>query len=220
MSSARRILTVLIPASSLIFFSSLLVSSTFYYSSKQVKLNDAVISSLQSPNDNPRGYPNAGAGTAISAMLFLPAAAFFFRTLVRGNRIVATAGSLIYTLGLIAALLIGCIAPFPRLYDHVHIPLAYAAFIAIATGLLICLALASYPLVRKGGTSGIAMLPLVLILLVVVLYLFYLVLAPGDHAPDHGLLNNVAFVEWALSVCIALYTAILTVVLSGWRLLE
>ena len=218
MSSARRILTVLIPASSLIFFSSLLVSSAFYHSSKQVKLNDAVISSLQSPNDNPRGYPIACAGTAISAMLFLPA--FFFRTLFRGNRIVATAGSLIYTLGLIAALLIGCLAPFPRLYDHVHIPLAYAAFIAIATGLLICLALASYPLVRKGGTSGIAMLPLVLILLVVVLYLFYLVLAPDDHAPDHGLLNNVAFVEWTLSVCIALYTAILTAVLSGRRLLE
>jgi hypothetical protein len=199
MPTPRRILTVLIPASSLIFFTSLLISSISFYSTRQFKLNDAVISNLQSPDDNPRGYLIACAGTAVSAILFLSIAAFFFRSLVRRNRTVAATGSVIYALGLLAAILIGCLAPFPTLYDPVHIPLAYIAFIAIFSGLLVCLACANYPPSRWNFLLDLT-------LLAIVLYLLYLVVGPDS--------NDVAFIEWTLSVGVAAYTAILTAVLN------
>ena len=206
MFTARRILLVLIPAAILIFFSSLFISSTFFHPGRPFKLSDAVISSLQSPEDNPHGYLTACAGTAVSAILFLPIPAFFFRALALRHRDIAIAGSLLYTLGLLAAILIGCLAPFPSVYEPVHLPMAYAAYILMFTGLLICLSLASYRRIRSGGISGIAMLFLLAGLLAIVLYLFYLVVGPDS--------NNVAFIEWILSAGVAAYSAVVTLVLS------
>jgi hypothetical membrane protein len=199
MPTARRILTVLVPSGSLVFLFSLSISSIFFYSNKPFKLHDAVISELQSPEDNPRGYRIACAGTTLSAILFLPAGVFFFRTLLRRHRPIAAIGSVIYTLGLIAAILIGCLAPFPAVYDYVHLPLAYSAFIAILTGLLISLVCATSP-----PSRGILLLDF--ILLGLVLFVFYRVLGPDS--------NDVALDEWALSACIAAYTAILAAVLK------
>jgi hypothetical protein len=199
MPTARRILTVLIPAGSAIFFCSLVISSIFFYSGRQFKLNEAVISKLQSPEDNPHGYLIACAGTAVSALILLPVAGFFFGTLRSRNRPIAATGSVVYGLGLATAVLIGCLAPFPKLYDYVHIPLAYAAFIAILTGLLISLVCATYP-----PSRGILLLDLGL--LAVVLFVYYRILGPDS--------NDVALDEWALAACMSLYSAILTAVLK------
>jgi len=69
-------------------------------------------------------------------------------------------------------------------------------------GLLLCLVCATYPPSHWD-------LLLDLVLLAFVLYLFYRVLGPDS--------NDVAFVEWTLTTCIAVYAAIVTTVLSRPR---
>lgn len=63
------------------FFVSLAVSSFFYYSGKPFDWKSEIISNLQSPPDNPRGYLIASTGTAISGLLLLPAAVVFYQRL-------------------------------------------------------------------------------------------------------------------------------------------
>jgi hypothetical protein len=116
-----------------------------YFSSPRRTFADALISWLQSPGANPHGYLFATAGTALSGILLAPVALMFYRRLSAIHRALAATGPLFFAAGLLAAVLIGCLAPFPQTYEHLHIPLAYATFIGISTGLAVCLAVAALP---------------------------------------------------------------------------
>ena len=58
----------------------------------------------------------------------------FYRRLSAMHRTLAAIGSFLLVAGLLAAVLIGCLAPFPQTYEPLHIPLAYATFISVSAG--------------------------------------------------------------------------------------
>jgi hypothetical protein len=179
---ARRIL---IPVSGVIFVAGLVFSSAIFYSGRPFDAKAAIISDLESPDDNPRGYGASAAGTAAAAILLAPVAAVFYRRLRRVRPVPALIGALMFALGLGAAIAVGILAPFTRGYSPVHIQLAYAAFIGIwgsaffhfiaagANRLLIAL---------QGG---------------VLLFLAYSYFVPEFFNNDR-LLSGLAFWEWML----------------------
>jgi hypothetical protein len=121
--SPRFARTILIPASTLVFFVGLLLASISYFSAQQRTFIDALISWLQSPSANPHGYLFATAGTAVSGILLAPVALMFYQRLAAIHRSLAAIGSFFFAAGLLAAVLIGCLAPFPQTYE----PPAYSA---------------------------------------------------------------------------------------------
>ncbi len=64
---AYRIIGLISP----IFFAGLLVSGFTFYSGKRFDWTAAVISDLQSPEENPRGYVASAVATAVTGGLFL-----------------------------------------------------------------------------------------------------------------------------------------------------
>ena len=129
--SVRR---VLLPASCLAFFACLLVSAAVFYRERAFDIKAAVISDLQSPDDNPRGYGVSAAGTAIAAVLLAPAPMLFFRRLRAGRPKLAITGAVLFAIGLCAATAVGILAPLTHGYTTVHVHLASAAFIGICSG--------------------------------------------------------------------------------------
>jgi hypothetical protein len=201
---AGTLLHVLILASYLIFFGSMAFSARYYYAGKPVKFRDAMISGLLSPADNPRGHRIAAAGTALCGLLLLPVAWLFNRTLARRNRPIALAGSLVFGLGPLSAI---SILFFASAINDAHVYLAFAAYISMTAGLLICLALESASTVRAGGRKGFSLLMVLLFLFAILVFLVWLLFTP-DYFDDRSLLRNVAFCEWMLC-------AIVAVALSG-----
>jgi hypothetical protein len=72
-----------------------------------------------------------------------PVALMFWQRPSATHRTLAAIGRLFLGAGLLAAVLIGCLAPFPQTYEPLHIPLALATFIGISAGLAVCLAVAA-----------------------------------------------------------------------------
>jgi hypothetical protein len=144
--------------STLIFFVGLLLASLSYFSAQPRAFIDALISWLQSPAANPQEYLFATGGTAVSGLLLAPVALMFYRRLTAIHAFAAI-GSFFLAAGLLAAVLIGCLAPFPQTYEPLDIPLAYAAFISIATGLAVCLAVAAMRARQSPPRSDDAGLP-------------------------------------------------------------
>lgn len=153
----RLVRRVLLPVSFAFFFTSVVVSSLFYYSGKPFDLKDAVVSDLESPDDNPHGYGVAAAGTAVCGILLASAAALFYRRLRVVDRKLALLGAPLSAAGLAAAIAIGCLAPFTRDYTPLHLQLAFAAFFGICSGTTICLVVAARPALQAGGYWGPAM---------------------------------------------------------------
>jgi hypothetical protein len=56
---------VLIPGSYLVFFAGLVSWAAIYYAGKPFDATDAIISGLQSPDENPHGYGVSAAGTSV-----------------------------------------------------------------------------------------------------------------------------------------------------------
>jgi hypothetical protein len=206
----KLLLHTLILSSYLIFFGSMLISARSYYSGRPIKLRDAMISGLLAPSDNPHGYGIARTGTALCGALLLPVAFMFYRALSRRSRPLAMVGALIFALGPVSAI---SIVFFANDIDDLHVYLAFAAYIFMTSGVLICLALEVSPIVRAGGMRAISMLLVPLFLLAVLIFLVYLLFTP-DYFDDKSLLRNVAFCEWTLCCILAAGISGLAVMLS------
>jgi len=181
----------ILPASCLAFFACFLVSAVIFYRGKAFDIKAAVISDLESPDDNPRGYGVAAAGTAIAAILLVPAPVLFFRCLRARRPKLAWAGAVMFGIGLCAAMAIGVLASFTHGYTPAHVHLASAAFIGICSGTLLHLIAARASRVVVAFQFGV---------LVLLVYLCY---GPMEFDNDH-LLTGLAFGEWVLCLdCVA-----------------
>jgi hypothetical protein len=203
-------LHVLILSSYLFFFAGMVGSARPYYAGKPVNIRDALISGLLSPTDNPHGYLIASAGTAICGLLLLPVALAFYRRLLARNRRIAFAGSLLFALGPMCAV---SIALFSHEITDTHVYLAFAAYIFMTSGLLVCLALEASAFMRARRGASISLVIAPGFLCIVLLFLFYLLFTP-DFFNDSNLLRNVAFCEWTLCSVLAGYITGLAVLLS------
>lgn len=182
---------VFVPASELIFFLGLLVSGTIFFQGKPFDFKAVVISDLESPEDNPRGYAAAAAATAISGVLLAPASLVFYRQLRYKKRWLARIAGAWFALGVAGAIAIGLTAPFTRGYSPLHVQLAFAAFVGIAGGIWFdILTLPSLSFLK--WFQG-----------VVFLFLLYLYFGPDFFNYDH-LLTSLAFSEWILCVDVGL----------------
>jgi len=173
-----------LPIAYLIFFASLVISAAIFYRGRPFDLKSVIISDLESPGENPRGYGVAAAGTAICGALLIPAVVVFYRR-VRKRRALAITGAALFAIGLGAAIAIGLLAPSTRGYTPVHVQLAYAAFIGIAAGTVVYLA-------AVGGVRWLVWLQCG-----VVVFLLYLYFGPEFFTND-WLWRSLAFCEWML----------------------
>jgi hypothetical protein len=199
----RLVRRVFLPVSCAVFFGSLVVASLFYFSEKPFDIKAAVISDLESPEDNPRGYGAAAAGTAVCGILLIPAATLFYSRLRVVRRKLALVGAALFAAGLAAAIAIGFLAPFTRDYTPLHIQLAFAAFIGICSGTLVCSIIAALPALETGDSWGPRLVAMVVVQGSVLLFLVYLYFTP--HFFNYkGLLTSLAFWEWLLCAdCVA-----------------
>jgi hypothetical protein len=180
----RHVRRTLLPASCLVFLAGALTSAAFYYHGKPFDVKEAILSDLQSPDDNPHGYLASAAGTAIAAILLIPAAAVFYRSLKERSKL-ASAGAIGFAIGLAAAIAIGLLAPFTHDYTPLHIQLASAAFIGISAGTWLHL---------LAARANPAVLIFQLAALLTIVFLCY---GPVEFKNDR-LLTGLAFWEWVL----------------------
>lgn len=130
----RAVRLVLLPASYVTFLAGTLTSAAIFYEGKPLDPKAAILSVIQSPDENPRGFGASAAGTAISAILLAPAAAVFYMRLRKRRPLLALAGAILLAAGIVSAVAIGILAPFTHGYSPLHVQLASAAFIGIAAG--------------------------------------------------------------------------------------
>ncbi|HLK68149.1 MAG TPA: hypothetical protein VKU19_32170 [Bryobacteraceae bacterium] len=176
---------LLLPVTYLVFLTGFLISGAIFYRSRPFDVKAAILSDLQSPDDNPHGYGAAAAGTAISAILLTPAVAWFYGRLRQGHPKLALAGAAMFAMGLAAAVGIGILAPFTHGYTPLHIELASAAFIGISAGTWI-------HLLAARAARGILIFQLGA--LIVLVFLCY-----GPVEFDNSrLFTSLAFWEWVL----------------------
>ena len=193
----RVVRRVFLPLSCAVFFGSLIVASVFYFRDRPFDFKWAVISDLESPEDNPRGYGFAAFGTAVCAILLIPAAMLFHSRLRTFRRKPALVGAAFFAAGLASAIAIGFLAPFTHDYTPVHIQLAFAAFIGICSGTLVCPTIAAVPALATGNPWGPGLVAMVVLQGGVLLFLMYLYFTP--HFFNYkGLLTSLAFWEWLL----------------------
>src|SRR5689334_8429470 len=179
---ARR---VLLPASYLAFLAGALISAAIFFRSRPFDVKAAVLSDLQSPDDNPQGYAASAVGTAVFAILLTPATIVFHRRLFKQSPRLVRAGSTGFAIGLASALAIGALAPTTHGYTPLHIQLASAAFVGISAG-------TSLHLVAARASP--ALLAFQLVALVMLVFLCY---GPVEFKNDR-LFTCLAFWEWVL----------------------
>jgi hypothetical protein len=196
-----------------IFFGSLLFSAHFYFYKAAFNLKTAVISHLQSPIMNPHGYLIASLGAAIAAVLLFPAAIFIGRHLVLFHPKLARVGFTIFALGILETIVTGALSPFPNVYEHVHLPLAFATFISLTAGIVIFLVvMLQWGWRRRVWRWGLFFS--LIFLIAVLVFTLFLYFTPGFF-DEKSWLRNRAVYEWALSACLALYTFMLVVLTSA-----
>lgn len=206
--SERQWVYVAIGLSSLTFFVGLLISGVFFYAGKNFDWTAAIISDLQSPEENPRGYLASAIATALTGMFFLPLLRIFHRWLRTHSSPLAGTGSALFGLGATGALAIGCLAPFPVSYDSVHIPLAFATFIGIVAGLGVYLCLVIkliWPTDKRWGSFLLGCLVFKLLVLAALVRIYFI----PDFFRGDSLLTTLALWEWALCGSIAGYLLLL-----------
>ncbi|HYW48946.1 MAG TPA: hypothetical protein VE959_39145 [Bryobacteraceae bacterium] len=139
----RVVAGVLAPCAVALLLAGTAWSAAIYYSARPLVFADAVLSDLQSPDDNPHGYLPAALATVLCGLLLFPAATLFQTALGQSHRRLAAAGAWLYRAGLAAAVAMGLLEPFQELYSPLHVLLAYAAFVAFVAALGICTAVAA-----------------------------------------------------------------------------
>src|SRR4029450_6585670 len=102
---------VLLPASYLAFLFGALISAQIFYRSRPFDVKAAVLSDLQSPDDNPQGFAASAIGTALFVILLTPAAIVFRRRLRKQSPRLVRTGSTGFVVGLASAIAIGALAP-------------------------------------------------------------------------------------------------------------
>ncbi len=175
----------LLPASYLVFLASMLVSGMIFYKGKPFDPKAAILSDLQSADENPHGYGVAAVGTALFAILLAPATLVFYHCLQKEHPKLSLAGAIAFAVGLTSAVSIGILAPFTHGYTPLHVQLASAAFIGICAGAWLNL---------LAARAAPALLIFQFAALLIVIFLCY---GPVDFNNDR-LLTSLAFWEWAL----------------------
>jgi hypothetical protein len=156
-----------------------------FYKGKPFDPKAAILSDLQSPDENPHGYGVAALGTALFAILLAPATPVFYHSLQKEHPKLSLAGAIAFAVGLTSGVSIGILAPFTHGYTPLHVQLASAAFIGICAGAwLNLLAARAVP----------ALLIFQFAALLIVMFLCY---GPVDFNNDR-LLTSLAFWEWIL----------------------
>lgn len=181
-----------------IFFAGIALSSSVYFATRPFRFADAVLSNFLSADDNPRGYLAAAVGTVIAALLLAPAARIFFVRLGAIHKAGSLAATMLYSAGLLAAILIGCLAPVRGLDFSIHLVLAYASFLSLQAGISIYLTIAAYEPGRSRRMRVFAAVEWALAVLLVVL----------SFGPDWT--GSVAFCEAGLCATIAAGLWVLT----------
>jgi len=170
--------------------------------SKPLLLSDAMLSELLSPIDNPRGFHVASAGVAICGALLLPVAIFFYRQQPRHRHSLAHFGPIVFGLGPVTAIAI----LFSPAINDTHVFLAFATYILMTVGLLICYA--TEWLTRR--RRGMPILFAVGSLTGVLAFLVYLAFSKR--------LYNVGLCEWILCGVLAAYTSGLAALLRDAKI--
>jgi hypothetical protein len=178
-----------IGASFAIWIAGMAISSAVYFAKRPVRFSDSVISNFLSPDENPVGYPAAALGTAIAALVLAPATLPFYRRLNPIHKWGSITGSAFFAAGLLAAILIGCLAPVRGLDYSVHLALAYAAFMSLQAGIAVYLTVAA----SSAKSRGLAAFAAVEWILAVSLFAV-------SFGPDWP--GSTAFCEWALCATI------------------
>jgi hypothetical membrane protein len=160
-------------------------SAVIFYQGKQFDAKSAILSDLQSPDENPHGYRFAAIGTAIAAILLLPAAASFYMHLRNVRPKLALAGVATVAVSLAAAIGIGIFAPWTHGYSPMHVQLASATFIGISAGTL-------FNLLAARAAPALLIFQFAALLLLV-----FLCYGPVQFSNDR-LLTSLAFWEWVL----------------------
>lgn len=196
---------VLAAVAILVFLGGLIVGTRYFSSGASFGAHEAVISRLESPFDNPRGYIVAASAVALCGVLMLPAVRVIFLSLRETSALLSALGCSLLALGFIGEIFLGCLARLWSMYDKAHIILAFATFIAISAGLAICLALAAW-IRRNYGLFLLAALQ-ALALSTLVYMLFH-----PDFPPERSFLTSLAFFEWLL--CVSFIVSVLALVAS------
>ena len=173
-----------VAASFAIFLAGMAISSALYFSRRPVRFADAVLSNFLSPIDNPSGYPAAAIGTTLAGFTLLPTCMVFHR------RIKSVAATALYAAGLLAAILIAGLSPFPDIDFSVHLALAYGAFMSLQLGISIYLAVAAYRSKSRRLTAWAA-----------TEWIIGVILFSLSFGPDWT--GSTAFCEWGLCATIA-----------------
>lgn len=198
----------LIGASSAIFFTGLMISAAFFYSGRRLDWTTAIISDLQAPEENPRGYLASALATAVTGVLFVRLLAILHRqSCVRSGPLV-WAGSVCFGGGALGAVAIGCLAPLPLSYDTVHVPLAFATFIALVAGAGLYLFLAgrqTWPLDRRRG----ALLYWCCGVIVAIIAALAVIYRHEDFFTGESLLTTLVLWEWLLCASIVGFLLVL-----------
>ncbi len=147
----------------------------------------AVLSDLQSPDENPHGYLVAAAAASAAAILLAPVAWVSYRYLRKPHPCLALAGAAGFAVGLASAMATGVLAPFTHGHTPLHIQLASAAFLGITAGTWLHL---------LAARAGRALILFQLVALLAVIDLFY---GPVDFRNDR-LLTGLAF--WERMLCV------------------
>ncbi len=175
----------LLPAGYLAFLAGTLVSGMIFYKGKPFDPKAAILSDLQSPDENPHGYGVAAVGTALFAILLAPATPVFYQCLQKEHPKLSLAGAVAFAVGLASAIGIGVLAPFTHGYTPLHVQLASVAFIGICAGVWFNL---------LAARAAPALLIFQLAALLIVISLCY---GPVDFN-NNRLLTSLAFWEWVL----------------------
>jgi hypothetical protein len=139
----RTVWRVLVPCAASAMLASIAISAAFYYANRRLRFDEAVLSELQSPDSNPRGYWIAAAGTVAAALCLWPAARLLRPALSSAGPRWAAAAAGLYRLGCAAAIAMAVLEPVAQTFDPLHIALAHLAFLGIVVGLAIFTALAA-----------------------------------------------------------------------------
>ncbi|HTU35361.1 MAG TPA: hypothetical protein VMF66_16275, partial [Candidatus Acidoferrum sp.] len=186
-SNGRPFLPLILAALGIVvFLGGLILGSRDLRLSGSMGSHEAVISKLESPFENPRGYLISASAVAICGALMLPAVRTVFLGLRETGGLISGIGSLLLALGFLGEIALGCLARLWSMYDSAHIILAFATFIAISAGLTICLALAA----RLRRNYGLLLLAAIQLLAVATL--IYMLFNP-DFPPERSFLTSLAF---------------------------
>lgn len=181
----RRVRSLWLPAAFLSFAGTTVAAAVMFFGGRGFDAKELILSDLQSPDDNPRGYAIAAVGVGVTAILLTPVVLVFHRALRPLRPRSARAGTVAFALGLLAAFGIGVMAPFTHDYTPLHVALASTAFLGISAGAWLHL------LAANAGRR------LLVFQFAAVLAVAFLSCGPVQF-DNHRLLTSLAFWEWVL----------------------